>query len=190
MHVQILHLQRTTRVNVFLSPELWHSYSPPSSTFTAVNFSLNVFSFTFTTCSTLAGEDVGTRDLSGLNQPTNVSPPLIVHVMVTSVPDVVCHEGGLMVTAATVEQHTIINSMVVKGCQKPGWFSLFAGPWPLMAANKIQFISVYNTSVYNNKIQFISISHLAVWIIQMHSVRSLVLSHHFDDILTSCSQTH
>lgn len=121
MHVQILHLQRTTRVNVFLPPERpRHSYSPPSSTFTAVNFSLNVFSSTLTTCSTLAGEDVGTRDLSGLNQPTNVSPPLIVHVMVTSLPDGVGHEAGLMVTAAPVEQHTIINSMVVKGCHKLG----------------------------------------------------------------------
>ena len=43
-----------------------------------------------------------------------------------------------------------------------------------MAANKIQFISVYNTSVYSNKIQLIFISHLAVRIIQMHSVRSLL----------------
>ena len=118
MHIQILHLQRTSKVNVPLVPErLRHSYSPPSSTFTSVNFRLNVSVFT-STC-TVAGEDWGTLVLSGLNQPTNVSPSLILHVMVTSLPGVVCNEDRLMVTAATVEQHKI-NSKVVKGYHKPG----------------------------------------------------------------------
>ena len=125
--IQILHLQTTSRVNVPLLPErLRHSYSPPSSTFTCVNFSLNVLLSTLTT-RTVADEDWGTWVLSGLNQPANVSPPLISHVMVISLPDGVCDNVGFTVTAATVEQHKI-NAMVVKGYQKPGWLFTFCLP--------------------------------------------------------------
>ena len=154
MHIQILHLQRTSKVNVPLLPEwLRHSYSPPSSAFTSANFSLNVLVFTFTTC-TVAGKDWGTWVLSGLNQPRNVSPPLISHVVVISLPDGVCNEDGLMVTAATVKQHKI-NAMGVKGYHKPGWLFTFCWPmtWQLTKYNSFQstkLISQLSSLDYTN----------------------------------------